>query len=119
MIYTALGIYAADFFDMGFMTVETDHTVIKLASSKSGYDDVAEKIYHLREQKQQTLAKSANQDEIHSRIEDMAAFQKTQSTAIPQFDEQHLVRQLIKTITVFEDSCTVKFKSCVTVDVEK
>ena len=35
-----------------------------------------------------------------------------------QFDE-HLVRQLIKTITVFEDSCTVAFKSGVTVDVEE
>jgi site-specific DNA recombinase len=48
----------------------------------------------------------------------MAAFLKTQSTAITQFDE-HLVRQLIETITVFEDSCTVEFKSGVTVDVEK
>lgn len=61
---------------------------------------------------------SANQDEIRSRIEDMAAFLKTQSTAITQFDD-HLVRQLIETITVFEDSCTVEFKSGVTVDVEK
>jgi site-specific DNA recombinase len=47
----------------------------------------------------------------------MATFLKTQSTAITQFDE-HLVRQLIETITVFEDSCTVEFKSGVTVDVE-
>ncbi|MCI1750294.1 MAG: hypothetical protein LKI17_02925 [Megasphaera cerevisiae] len=77
-----------------------------------------EEIYHLREQKQQALAKSANQDEIRSRIDDMTAFLKTQSTAITQFDE-HLVRQLIKTITVFEDSCTVAFKSGVTVDVEE
>lgn len=97
---------------------ELQTQLVKLASSKAGYDDVAEEIYHLREQKQQTLAKSANQDEIRSRIEDMAAFLKTQSTAITQFDE-HLVRQLIETITVFEDSCTVEFKSGVTVDVEK
>lgn len=95
---------------------ELQTQLVKLASSKAGYDDVAEEIYHLREQKQQTLAKSANQDEIRSRIEDMAAFLKTQSTAITQFDE-HLVRQLIETITVFEDSCTVEFKSGVTVDI--
>jgi site-specific DNA recombinase len=62
------------------------------------------------------LAKSANQDEIRSRIVDMASFLKAQSTAITQFNE-HLVRQLIETITVFEDSCTVEFKSGVTVDV--
>ena len=97
---------------------ELQTQLVKLASSKAGYDDVAEEIYHLREQKQQALAKNANQDEIRSRIEDMAAFLKTQSTAITQFDD-HLVRQLIETITVFEDSCTVEFKSGVTVDVEK
>ena len=97
---------------------ELQTQLVKLASSKAGYDDVAEEIYHLREQKQQALAKNANQDEIRSRIENMATFLKTTSTAITQFDD-YLVRQLIKTITVFEDSCTVEFKSGVTVDVEK
>ena len=65
---------------------ELQTQLVKLASSKNGYDDVVEEIYHLREQKQQALAKSANQDEIRSRIEDMAAFLKTQSTAITQFE---------------------------------
>lgn len=97
---------------------ELQTQLVKLTSSKNGYDDVVEEIYHLREQKQQALAKSANQDEIRSRIENMATFLKTTSTAITQFDD-YLVRQLIKTITVFEDSCTVEFKSGVTVDVEK
>jgi site-specific DNA recombinase len=98
---------------------ELQAQLVKLASSKAGYNDIAEEIYHLREQKQQALVKSANQDEIRSRIDNMAAFIKTRSTAaITQFDD-HLVRQLIEIITVFEDSCTVEFKSGVTVDVEE
>lgn len=38
------------------------------SESKADYEDVAEEIHHLREQKQNTLVENANRDELRKRI---------------------------------------------------
>ncbi len=92
--------------------------LLKLASSKADYEDVAEEIYHLREQKQNALVENANHDELRKRIADMSTFLRKQLTAITDYDEQ-LIRRLIEKVTVYEGKFTVEFKSGVTVDVEE
>ena len=96
---------------------ELQTELLKRASSKADYEDVADEIYRLREQKQKAQVENAGRDELRKRIADMSAFLREQPTAIAEYDEQ-LVRRLIEKIMVYEDKFTVEFKSGVMVDVE-
>lgn len=91
--------------------------LLKLASSKADYEDVADEIYRLREEKQKEQLESVGRDEVKKRISDMDSFLREQPTAIAEYDEP-LVRRLIEKVTIYEDRFTVEFKSGVTVDVE-
>ena len=97
---------------------ELQAELLKLASSKANYDDVADEIYRLREEKQKVQLESAGRDELKKRIADMATFLQGQPASIAEYDEP-LVRRLIEKVTVFEDMFNVEFKSGVTVDVNK
>jgi len=92
--------------------------LLKLASTKSDYEDVANEIYSLREDKQKVQVDSAGKDEIKKRIADMSIFLKDQTTIISEYDET-LVRRLIEKVSIFEDKFTVEFKSGLAVDIEK
>ena len=95
---------------------ELQMQLLKLASSKADYEDVAEEIYRLREQKQKVQMENANRDELRKRMADMRAFLREQLTAVTEYDEK-LVRRLIEKVTVYEDRFSVEFKSGVMVDV--
>lgn len=97
---------------------ELQTQLLTLASSKADYEDVADEIYRLHEQKQKAQVESAGRDELRKRIDDMSTFLQEQPTAITEYDE-HLVRRLIEKVTVYEDKFTVEFKSGVTVDVNE
>jgi transposase-like protein len=96
---------------------ELQTQLLKLASSQADYEDVADEIYSLREQKQKALVENAGRDELRKRISDMSAFLQEQPTAITEYDES-LVRRLIEKVTVCENKFTMEFKSGVMVDVE-
>lgn len=91
---------------------------MKLANTKNDYEDVANEIYRLREEKQKTLLQCANRDELLKRIDDMNKFLREQPTALTEYDEA-LVRRLIEKVTVFEDKFTVEFKSGVNVEINE
>ena len=91
--------------------------LLKRTSARADYEDVAEEIYRLRDEKQKTLMESANRDEVKKRIANMGAFLQEQPTEITEYYEP-LVRRLVEKVTAFEDRFTVEFKSGVTVDVE-
>ena len=57
---------------------------LKLASTKSDYEDVANEIYSLREEKQKMQVDSAGKDEIKKRITDMSTFLIQQPTTITE-----------------------------------
>ena len=97
---------------------ELQTKLLKLASSKADYEDVADEIYQLRDQKQKLQVENVNRDELKKRIADMSTFLKKQSTALAEYDEQ-LIRRLIEKVTVYEDKFTVEFKSGVSVDVNE
>src|SRR5690554_311038 len=97
---------------------ELQAELLKLASTKSDYEDVADEIYSLREEKQKVQVDSASKDEIKKRIADMSAFLNKQPTSITEYDEA-LVRRLIEKVTIHEGKFTVEFKSGLTVDIEE
>jgi site-specific DNA recombinase len=97
---------------------ELQAELLKLASTKSDYEDVADEIYTLREEKQKVQVDSASKDEIKKRIAEMSTFLKDQVTTITEYDEA-LVRRLIEKVTIHEDKFTVEFKSGLTVDIEE
>jgi site-specific DNA recombinase len=89
--------------------------LLKLVASKSDYEDVADEISRLREEKQKAQFESAGRDETRKRIADMKAFLRKQDTATTAFDEA-LVRRLIEKVTVYENKFTVEFKSGIMVE---
>lgn len=91
--------------------------LLKRTAARADYEDVADEIYHLREEKQKIQLESAGRDELKKRIADMDAFLMEQPTALTEYDEP-LVRRLIEKVTVNEDKFTVEFKSGMTVDVD-
>jgi hypothetical protein len=95
---------------------ELQAELLKLASTKSDYEDVADEIYTLREEKQKVQVDSASKDEIKKRITDMSTFLKEQPTTLNEYDET-LVRRLIEKVSVHEDKFTVEFKSGLIVDI--
>jgi len=97
---------------------ELQTKLLKLASSKADYEDVADEIYRLREEKQKAQLDNVGRDELKKRITDMGNFLQKQPTSITEYDEA-LVRRLIEKVTVYEDKFTVEFKSSVTVDVNE
>lgn len=96
---------------------ELQNELLKLANSKTDYNEVAEEIYRLRELKQNALVENAEREGKRQRIAEMTAFLKEESCALKEYDEQ-LVRRLIEKVTVFADKLTVEFKSGVELDVE-
>jgi site-specific DNA recombinase len=96
--------------NIGKRLEELQTDLLKLANAKADYEDVANEIYRLREEKQKTLLQCANCDELLKRIDDMSTFLRDQSTTIDEYDEA-LVRLLIEKVTIYENKFTVEFKS--------
>jgi site-specific DNA recombinase len=95
---------------------ELQTQLMKLAGSKADYEDVADEIYRLREDKQKLQLENAGRDELKKRIADMDTFLREQPTEIEKYDEP-LAQRLIEKVTVYEDKFIVALKSGVTVDV--
>jgi hypothetical protein len=95
---------------------ELQKDLLRLANSKEDYNDIADEIYRLREERHKALAEEAGKKGSKQRLEDMEKFLNEQSTLLEEYDEQ-LVRRLIEKITVYEDKLTVEFKSGTMIDV--
>ena len=97
---------------------ELQEELLKRTGARADYEDVAEDIYRLREDKQKLQVENAGRDEQKKRIADMGIFLREQLTILTAFDEP-LARRLIENVTVHKDKFTVEFKSGVTVDVDE
>ena len=80
--------------------------------------DTQYEIDRLRELKQKALTESAEREGLKKRIAEMREFLDSQTTEVPEYDEQ-LVRRLIEKVTVYDEWFEVEFKSGMTVDVER
>jgi len=96
---------------------ELQKELIKKANHKQDYDAIADEIFRLRDQKEQSEVDSHNREETMNRIKELQDFIAGQETDITEFDEA-LVKKLIEKITVFADHFTVEFKSGITIEIE-
>lgn len=97
---------------------ELQKDLLRLANSKEDYNDIADEIYRLRDERHKVLAEEAGKKGSKQRLEEMVDFLNEQSTLLEEYDEQ-LVRRLIEKITVYNDKLTIEFKSGVEIDIEK
>ena len=88
---------------------ELQKELIKKANNKQDYDAIADEIFRLREQKEQSEVDSHHREETMNRIKELKSFIAKQKTDITEFDEA-LVKKLIEKIIVFADHFTVEFK---------
>lgn len=96
---------------------ELQKELIKKATNKQDYDAIADEIFRLRDQKEQSELDSHHREEAMNRIKELQDFMSGQESDITEFDEA-LVKKLIEKITVFADHFTMEFKSGITIDIE-
>jgi hypothetical protein len=78
---------------------ELQKELIKKANNKQDYDAIADEIFRLRDQKEQSELDSHHREEAMNRIKELQDFISGQETDITEFDEA-LVKKLIEKITV-------------------
>ena len=104
--------------DVDKRLAELQEELLKRTVARADYEDVAEEIYRLREDKQKLQLESAGRDEQKKRTADMSTFLREQPTALTEYDEP-LARRLVEKVTVYKRKFTVEFKPGVTVDVDE
>ncbi|HJF72765.1 MAG TPA: hypothetical protein K8W15_00995 [Gallibacterium anatis] len=97
--------------------MELQKELLKKANNKEAYDEIADQIFKLREQREKCTVDTAARDAQIERINDLQDYIKKQRTNRESFDET-LVKRWIKQITVWEDHFTVEFKSGLKIDIE-
>ena len=98
--------------------LELQKELLKKANARQNYDDLADEIEALREQKHGVMVESAEREGIKKRVAKMQQFLAEQKSEITEYDER-LVRQLLEKITVHEDRFEVLFKSQTTVEIKR
>lgn len=91
--------------------------LLKKANAKQGFEELADEIDSLREEKQDLLVEEANRAGMKQRMDELEAFLADQTTEVTEYDEG-LVRQLIEKITVYDDHLAFEFKSGLETEVQ-
>lgn len=98
--------------------LELQKKLLKKTKAKQNYDNLADEIEALREQKHAVMVESVEWEGIKKRAAEMQQFLAEQKSEITEYDES-LVRQLIEKIMVYEDRFEVMFKSQTTVEIKR
>lgn len=98
--------------------VAQQQALLKATREKKPYDDIADAIEDLRDQKQRALIDKAEEEGRKLRIKEMTTFLSEMDRELTEYDEQ-MVRKYIERITVFDDYYEVEFKAGIKVEVEK
>lgn len=97
--------------------LELQKELLKKANNKEAYDEIADQIFKLREQREKCTVDTAARDAQIARINDLQDYIKNQPVNLTDFDEA-LVKRWLKQITVWEDHFTVELKSGLKIDIE-
>lgn len=97
---------------------EKQKELLRLANAHKDYSYVADEIEQLRKLKQTALTESAEREGLKKRIFEMREFLNSQTTEILEYDDQ-LVRRLIERVTVHDEKFEIKFKSGMTVNIDR
>ena len=103
--------------DIDEQLMEHQKELLKKANNKEAYDEIADQIFELREQREKCTVDTAARDAQIARINDLQDFIKQQRIDLAEFDET-LVKRWLKQITVWEDHFTVELKSGLKIDIE-
>ena len=91
--------------------------LLKKANNKEAYDEIADEIFKLREQREKCTVDTAARDAQIARINELHDFIKQQPAHLETFDEA-LVNRWLERIIVWEDHFTVELKSGLKIDIE-
>ena len=90
----------------------------KKANNKEAYDEIADEIFKLREQREKCTVDTVARDAQIARINELQDFIKQQPAHLEAFDEA-LVKRWLERITVWEDHFTVELKSELKIDIDE
>lgn len=82
------------------------------------YDEIADEIFKLREQREKCTVDTAARDAQIARINELQDFIKQQPAHLEAFDEA-LVKRWLERIIVWENHFTVELKSGLKIDIER
>ena len=105
----------ADGMDERLMDLQKE--LLQKAHNKEAYDEIAEQIFQLREQREKCTVDTAARDAQIARINELQDFIKQQPAHLETFDEA-LVKRWLERIIVWEDHFTVELKSGLKIDIE-
>jgi hypothetical protein len=88
---------------------ELQKELLKKANAKQGFEELADEIDALREEKQALLLEDANRAGMKQRLDELEAFLEGQQEPVTDYDEG-LVRKLIERITVYDGYLAFEFK---------
>ena len=91
--------------------------IVDKASHNQDYEDIAQEIFRLRDQKEQVSMNDTSRAELLARINELEEFITSQPGEITEFDE-NLVRKLLAKVMVYEENLVFEFKSGVSVEIE-
>ena len=97
---------------------ELQQELIKRAGARQDYEDLADEIDNLREQRLNAMTEKAEREGLKMRIKEMQDFLDNQTDRISEYDEQ-LVRKMIEKITIYDDKFVIEFKSGTSLDVRR
>lgn len=96
---------------------ELQKELLKKANNKEAYDEIADEIFKLREQREKCTVDTAARDAQIARINELQDFIKQQPAHLKAFDEA-LVKRWLERIIIWEDHFTVELKSGLKIDIE-
>ena len=91
--------------------------IVEKASHNQDYEDIAQEIFRLRDQKEKSFMNDTSRTEYLARINELEEFITSQPSEITEFDE-NLVKRLLAKVTVYEEKLVFEFKSGVNVEIE-
>ena len=96
---------------------ELQKELLKKANNKEAYDEIADEIFKLREQREKCTVDTVARDAQIARINELQDFIKQQPAHLGAFDEP-LVKRWLERIIVWEDHFTVELKSGLKIEID-
>ena len=96
---------------------ELQKELFKKANNKEAYDEIADEIFKLREQREKCTVDTAARDTQIARINELQDFIKQQHAHLEAFDEA-LAKRWLERIIIRDDHFTVELKSGLKIEIE-
>lgn len=96
---------------------EFQKELLKNANNKEAYDEIADEIFKLWEQREKCTVDTAAMDTQVARINELQDFIKQQHAHLEAFDEA-LVKRWLERIIIWDDHFTVELKSGLKIEIE-